>query len=132
MYHKPILLILLFLSLFLESTLIVFPVFLIISVLLFVLFPKIPVLVGVFLGSIILDILKVTTIGFTALFIFTIFLVLNIYIKSVDIKDFKVVLIITFISSIAYSYLSSYSVNLIIYLLIFGITYGVFLYLSKK
>src|SRR3989344_4423818 len=86
----------------------------------FMLFPDLKTLILVFVTGILLDILKVNTVGLTPIIIISSFIVL-VFIKRVfEVRDFRINLLILFFSSFVFANFASYSDNLLIYFLIFG------------
>lgn len=122
----------LFFSLFFESTILAFPLVLIFSVLLSILYPDYKTIILVFLCGVILDIIKVSQVGSTSTIILLSFLTLSLIKKGFEIKDYKTIILFLFASSFIYSKYFSYTDNLITYLLIFGGA-GIFIsYFRKK
>lgn len=122
----------LFFSLFFESTIVTFPLVLIFSVLLYILYPDYKTIILGFLCGVILDIIKVSQVGATSTIILLSFLTLSLIKKGFEIKDYKTIILFLFASSFIYSKYFSYTDNLITYSLIFAGA-GIFIfYLRKK
>ncbi len=133
MNPKSILVILLFLALLLETTIISFPLFLFVAVVYFVLYPKTQTLFVLLAGSLVLDSLTSGRFGSTSLFMFAVLLFLSIYQGVLDIKNYKILLIAIFIFSLIYAYVFSYTLNFFVYLLIYGTIFtALFVGFKKK
>lgn len=117
---RLILVLLIFTSLFFETAILALPFLFTVSILSFMFFPDLKTLIIVFIAGILLDILKVNTVGLTPIIIFSSFIIL-VFIKRVfEIRDFRINLLILFFSSFVFANFASYSDNLLIYFMIFG------------
>ena len=117
---RLILVLLILASLFFETAILALPFLFIVSILSFMLFPDLKTLILVFIVGILLDILKVNTVGLTPVITFVSFIIL-VFIKRVfEVRDFRINLLILFFSSFVFANFASYSDNLLIYFLIFG------------
>ena len=132
MNPKSIFIILLFLALLLETTIISFPLFLFVAVVYFVLCPKTQTLFVLLSGSLVLDSLTSGRFGSTSLFMFTVLIFLSIYQGVLDIKNYKMLLIALFVFSLIYAYVFSYTLNFFVYLLIYGIIFSCLFIAFKK
>ena len=121
---KIVLLSFLFLAVLLQTTIISFPLFIIFSIILYILYPEVDMILAIFIGSVILDILQLTPIGSTALFVISIFVLINITQKFFNTRDYKTILLIIFIASVLYAFIFSYGINWILYTVIFGGIFG--------
>lgn len=117
---KIILFFFLLLAILLQTTVISFPLFIIFSIILYILYPELDSVFIIFVGAVILDILQITPIGATALFVISFLLIINFAQKFFNTRDYKSILLIIFIASIAYALIFSYGVNWFLYILIFG------------
>ncbi|OGH11219.1 MAG: hypothetical protein A2857_02315 [Candidatus Levybacteria bacterium RIFCSPHIGHO2_01_FULL_36_15] len=107
--YKNVLFFFLLVSVVLESTLISFPLFLILSIILFLLDNSVKTMFYIFFMSLILDSVHAERVGVSAIFIFTSFLLLNFYKKGFEITDLKAVVFVIFISSFLYSKVVGYN-----------------------
>ena len=121
MSFKNILLFFLACSLILETTIFSFPLVVIFSLFLFLLFPSIGVFVSIFMVGLLLDSIKAGMLGTTPLFLFLFFLILTVYQKVFNFKDSLTVLIFIFLATVVYAYIFAYSINIFSYLLFFAL-----------
>ena len=119
MSFKNILLFFLACSLILETTIFSFPLVVIFSLFLFILFPSIGVFVSIFMVGLLLDSIKAGMLGTTPLFLFLFFLILTVYQKVFNFKDTLTILIFIFLATVVYAYIFAYSINIFSYLLFF-------------
>lgn len=129
---RPILYILMFVSLLIDSTLISFPLLFILCLLNYILYSDIKSLVTGFFVLTLLDILRVSQIGLMPAFFLVTCLLLNLYKKNFEIKDFKMVIFFLFVASISFAAIFNYSPNIFIYILVYGVASLVFVYFYKK
>ena len=129
---KNILIALLVLSLFIETTIFSFPFIFAFSILLYILFPDARTVFSVFAASLLIDVLKAAPPGVSALAIFITLLAIDLYRRVFEIKDYKIMLLIICAFSFAYAKFASYTDNLIVYLVIFGGFGLLFAYFHKK
>ncbi len=129
---RPILYILMFASLFIDSTLISFPLLFILCLLNYILYSDIKSLTTGVFALILLDILRVSQIGLMPAFFLVTCLVLNLYKKNFEIKDFKMVIFFLFIAGLSFAAVFNYSPNILIYVLVYGVASLVFVYFYKK
>lgn len=120
---QKILVILLFLSIILEPTLLAFPAVIIFSILLFFLDGSRRVLILIFIACVFLDILRMQNIGATSLFLFLVFFALDFYRKNFDVSDSRIVLSLAFVFSFMYASFAKYSINIIFFLALFGVLF---------
>lgn len=132
MNTRLIISLLLFVSLFIETSLVAFPFIFILSVITYILFPDLKTFMTVFLIGLGLDILKASPVGATPLVIFSSFSLLDLVRRVFELKDYKIIILILFIMSLIYSKVFSYTDNLLIYILLFGGSLGFISYFYKK
>ena len=121
MVYKNILLALIFVSLFFETTIFSFPLVFVFSLVAYILYPEIPVIIAAVLAGLILDALKVSTIGATPVVTIFAFFIIEVFQKALAIKDFIFIFVFMFAASYLYAVLFSYSNNLALYLFIYGL-----------
>ncbi len=119
MNAKIILLLCLILSLLFQTTLVSFPLYIIFSILLFILYPEWDMVLVIFLGALVLDMLQVVQLGSSAVFILVALLITSFAQKFFNTKDYKSVLAILFLATITYATIFSYSINILLYLILF-------------
>ena len=124
MSFKNILLFFLAFSLLIETTIFSFPLVVIFSLFLFILFPTIGVLVSIFMVGLLLDSVKAGILGTTPLFLFLSFLVLTIYQKVFNFKDSLTVLFFIFLTAVVYAHIFTYSINIFSYVLFFALLFA--------
>lgn len=129
---KNYLILFLFLSLFIETTFIAFPLTLIFSILLYILYPETKTFLLILFASLVLDALKLSSIGLTSVFIFFPLLIVNLLRKTLEIKDYKIIIVFLFAASFIYAKLFSYTDSLLTFVLIFGSSLAFFIYFYKK
>ena len=96
-----------------ETTIINFPLTFIFAVSLAVVFKKTPVYIGIYTLAFIIDALRVSNFGITALAISLVLFVLYLYEKYSGSKDIVVAVVLTLSFSFAYSYFLSYSLFMV-------------------
>ena len=121
MNFRNILLFFLGLSLILETTFFSFPLVIIFSLFLFILFPSVGILITIFIAGLLLDSVKAGMLGETTLFLFLFFLILTVYQKVFNFKDSLTVILFIFLATIVYAYIFTYSVNIFSYVLFFAL-----------
>lgn len=129
---KNLLLFFLILSCFLETTVVSFPLVVICSFFLFILFPSLKIFAAIFAAGLLLDSLKAGNVGATPLFLFCVFLLLTLYQKVFNFKDLETLVFFIFAGAILYSYLFLYSVNLFTYALFFAVLLLAVRYFKKS
>lgn len=127
MISEKLLFFILLFSLFLELTIIPFPITFLIVLLLYLLYPKTQNIIVAIIIGVILDILTVRTIGQAPLFILASFLIIDLYRKAFEIKDPQVLLVILGIATYIFAKVFSYSSSILIFIMIFG-TLGLIVY----
>ena len=132
MIRENLLLAILFISLFFELTLVPFPIVFLVSLVLYILYPKVRTVIFASIAGLLLDILNVSLPGFTPLAILISFLIIDLYKKAFDIRDWRVLFIILFISTYIYAKIFSYSSNLLLFILVFGTTGIIINYTTKR
>lgn len=108
-------------SLLIETTFFSFPLVVICSLFLFILFSSLDVFISIFVVGLLLDGLKAETIGVTPLFLFCIFLLFTLYQRVFNFKDIGTLIIFIFAAALIYAHLFSYGVNLFTYVLFFAV-----------
>jgi len=131
MSFKNILLFFLAFSLILETTIFSFPLVVILSLCLFILFPSIGVLISIFVVGLLLDSVKAGILGVTPLFLFLYFLILTVYQKVFNFKDSLTILLFIFLPTVVYAHISTYSINIFSYLLFFVLLFLLIRYFKK-
>ena len=121
MNFRNILLFFLGLSLILETTFFSFPLVIIFSLFLFILFPSVGILITIFIVGLLLDSVKAGILGATPLFLFLYFLLLTVYQKVFNFKDSLTVILFIFLATVVYAYIFTYSVNIFSYVLFFAL-----------
>lgn len=116
----------------LETTIISFPIFFILSFLAYILYPEPKTIIGVFLLGFVLDSLKASPLGFSSALILGSFLLVEIIKSLFELKDQKLTLALLFVLSYAFSYFSKYNPNILIHLAIFILAAGAFNILRKR
>lgn len=110
-------------SLILEATFFTFPFLVIFSLLLYMIDNSNKSLILIFLFSFALDVLKVSRLGVTPLFIFGALFLLERYEKKFELKSLSGILLVISSSGIIYSKISNYTVinlySILIYILLF-------------
>lgn len=104
----------LFLSLLLESTVIGFPLVLVFSIILFLNDESKKTLVYIFFASFLLDAVRAETVGASALFIFTVLLLMDFYKRNFEVRDMKLMLLMNAIATIAYAKVFGYEIVFVI------------------
>lgn len=115
-----------------EATFFSIPFFFITSMLLYILKPQVGIVLVAFLGSIVLDILRVMPVGSTALALFSAFLLVEIMRGEVIFTDYKLATIFIFIASFGYGKIFQYSDNILIYAIIFSSVYLFISYFYRR
>lgn len=131
-YVRALLYLLLVLSVFFEVTLVPFPFFVFFAVILFIIFPDIQSLIVATCMSLVLDSLKATPFGFTAVFLCVVFLLISRTAWVFDLKDNLILLVALFITTALYGYMSSYSFHSALYGVIFCLYIGIVYAIYKK
>ncbi|OGH17240.1 MAG: hypothetical protein A3C30_01385 [Candidatus Levybacteria bacterium RIFCSPHIGHO2_02_FULL_40_18] len=119
MDRQNLFLLFLFISLFLESTVISFPFIFLISLIYYIFYPSTRTLITAVLAGLFIDILSVSIIGQTSLAILISYLLIEFYKKAFDTRDWRILLILLFTATYIYSNIFPYENNLLIYLSLF-------------
>lgn len=115
-----------------ESSLLSIPLFFILGVAGYVYNPGIIWVLSVFIGSIVLDALRMAPLGLSGLFLVAVFMVIEILKGDVVFSDYKIIAVFLFAASFAYAKLLNYSGNVLIYLIFFLFLYAVFSYFIRS
>ncbi|HRN96075.1 MAG TPA: hypothetical protein PLD54_01375 [Candidatus Levybacteria bacterium] len=110
----------LLLLLLIESTLISYPFVFILIFLLFMRYQTISTLIIVLVVSIMLDALRVIPVGTTAIFSFAVFFVLFLYNRSIKLGEMILLFVAGFLTTLVYSYIAQYPINLVLHFLVFA------------
>ena len=132
MIIKSILFFMLFLFLFLETTIFSFPTVAIISIILYIYFPDVSTLLIIFIATLILDMLRLTPIPATFIFLILGFAAIEYFRKSLDFSDVKSTMLIVFIGAFVYARLFEYYPSVLFYGVIFVLTFFVINFIAKK
>ncbi len=116
---KSFLLILLFLSLFFESSFFSFPFVVAFSIFLYILYPEKLVTICIFSASVMLDVISANTIGVTPLFIFSILIFLEILKNVFIVKDARILLGFMILFSYIYAKFYMFGSSVILYASLF-------------
>lgn len=119
--RENIFLLALFLSLFFELTIAPFPFIFLISFVFYVVYPAVRTIVFTILAGLLLDILTVSPIGQTPLAILISYLLLDLYKRAFEMKDWRIFLFILLAGTYAYARMLSYSSNLLLFIIVFGV-----------
>jgi hypothetical protein len=109
----------LLLLILIESTLISYPFVFILIFLLFMRYQSISTLIIVLLISSILDAIRVVPVGTTALFSFTIFFILFLYNRTIQLGEMALLFVAGFFITLGYSYIADYPINALLHILVF-------------
>ena len=133
-YKLTILLIVLFLvSLLLETTIINFPFVFLIGITLSVFIKKIPVFIGVFITSFIIDAFRVTNFGLTSFFILGAVAIVLAYEKLSGSDDAVIATVIISVFLFLYTHFLGYSISLVISFFVVSLIGGyIFSLLRRK
>ena len=133
-YKLTILLIVLFLvSLLLETTIINFPFVFLIGITLSVFIKKIPVFMGVFITSFIIDAFRVTNFGLTSFFILGAVAIVLAYEKLSGSDDAVIATVIISVFLFLYTHFLGYSISLVISFFVVSLIGGyIFSLLRRK
>lgn len=126
------LLILLFISLFIDSTLVSFPLVFILSVYLLMLFKKKRVYIIVFLTTLVLDALRVEPLGVSAIAVFATSFLISLYSRQLHAADIFFLTVFIFGASFIYGNFVGYSSSVLLYLLSFVFVNILFFVLYSK
>lgn len=132
MSYKLTLLILLFIALILDSTLISLPLVAALCILMYLLYNDLATLIIIFVSGIIIDSLSLQTIGSTSLFLLLTCLVIYIYKNIFELKDMRLVVLFLFLSTYIYALIFGYSSNIFIYLILFALAQSLVYYFTNR
>ena len=128
---KIALIILLFTSLFFQSTLFSFPFVIAFSIFLYILYPEKIILVSVFITSLLLDSVNANVVGITAIFIFCAFVLLDILRNVFVVKDSRIMLLFIFISSYFYAKFLMYQASTVFYIVLLLLSLSGYLFTKR-
>lgn len=131
MNFKYIIFILIFISLFLETSLISFPLVLTLSLLCYMLYPQVSTVVFVFFAGLILDSLNLAPIGTTSFAILISFSVVEAIKSTFTLSDYRLIILVLFAGSYVYALLFQYNANILIYVALYLIL-GIIAYQLSK
>lgn len=131
MNTRLILAILLFLSLFVETSYLAFPFVFVICITSYILYPDLKTFVLVALTALTLDALKASTIGLTSLTIFISIFAFEVSKSAFEIKDYKIIMLVLFVATFVYANIFSYSNNILLYIVLFTAA-GIVLHFYRK
>ncbi len=129
---RNILVLLLFLSFVIESTVFAIPFVFVVSLVLYILFPDLKTIIYTFIAGLLLDITKVSIIGLTPLILLILFFGLDLIKTRMLLNSYRTILLLLFASAFLYGNFFAYEDNMLIYASIFGISYLLILYFNKK
>lgn len=115
-----------------EGTIISFPIIFALGCLTFIISPDSSTMVILFIAGIILDILRVQTIGLTSMSMTLAFILIFLYSRIFEFKDWHIWLLIIFIFTLVFARVASYSTNLVVYVLIFMTSGILFSYFRRR
>jgi cell shape-determining protein MreD len=131
MISENLLTVLIFAALFLEISLIPFPAVFLASLIAYILYPSIRTIIITCAGGLLLDILNVSVLGVTPLAMLISYLLIELYKKFFELRSFKVLLAILFVSTYLFAWIFSYPHNLLVFIVIFtaaGLSINYFLH----
>lgn len=102
-----------FIALLIETTIISFPFVLLISLMLVIMFRNVPSYVSALILGVAIDSMRVAEFGITPLFIFGVAAFLYLYEKYFGSKDIAIVAFVVIVAGFLYSYLSHYSMEFV-------------------
>ncbi len=111
--------VILILLLVIESTIISYPFVFILLFLMFMRYQTIGTLIVVMIVGSILDSLRVVSVGITPLFSFTLFFVLFLYTRKLDLRQTILVITACFFATLVYSHVTHYPINLLLHFVVF-------------
>src|SRR5688500_14215901 len=132
MNSRIVLLIALMLALFLDGTFLSLPLVFALCILLYVIEPKSATIVLIFFTGIVIDMLRLTTVGSTSLFLLCSCALIYIYRNTFEFKDTRVITLLPFIFAYIYANIFGYNTNILIYLVFLIIAEGAVYYFGKN
>lgn len=119
-------------SLFLELTLFPFPLVFIFSLLLYILYPRSTSVIIGFCAGLILDAVKVDAMGITPFAIVAASMIVELFNKALELKDYKFIILFLFLASYIFALIFGYNRNILLYAGVFvSIAFGIS-YLFKR
>jgi len=122
----------LFLSIPIESTVFAFPFVFVVSLILYILFPDTRTIIYAFIAGLLIDIARLSIIGATPITLLMSFLILNMIKEKVLLNSYKTILPILFASAFIYGNFFSYENSLLVYISVFGAAYLFAEYFYRK
>ena len=132
MNFKKILFVAIFVSLFFDATFFSIPIVFPLCILCYILYPDVETVIISLAAGIVLDSLRLTPIGITALALAISFSILEVIKKALTFKDYKLIIITLFIGTYIFATIFSYNDNLLPYIVVYVMGGLVVYYLSRK
>ncbi len=132
MNPRNILVLFLFLSVAIESTVFAFPFIFVVSLILYILFPDTKTIVYTFIAGLLIDTLRTSIIGTTPITLLISFLILDLIKTRMLLNSHKTILLVLFASAFLYGNVFSYEDDLLIYVAVFGAAYLFIVYFYRK
>ena len=132
MNPRNILVLFLFLSVAIESTVFAFPFIFVVSLILYILFPDTKTIVYTFIAGLLIDTLRTSIIGTTPITLLISFLILDLIKTRMLLNSYKTILLVLFASAFLYGNIFSYEDDLLIYVYVFGAAYLFIAYFYRK
>ena len=129
---RNVLLILTIVLLPLEGTVISLPVIFALGCLAFIIYPGFSTVFILFFAGLLLDILRVQTIGVTSASLILSFILIYFYARVFEFKDWRPGFLMIFLFTFIFAKIAGYSTNLIVYFLILAVAGVLFSYFGKK
>ncbi len=129
---RIILFLALFSSLIFELTIISFPLVFVICLISYILYSDEVSLIGAFVAGLILDSINLNPLGLSSVIILSSFLLIDAARRIFEIKDYRLIILILFVTSYAYAVIFSYSSNILIYISVFTFSALIYSYFHKK
>lgn len=128
---RPLLFVIIVLSLLFETTLITFPFFFVAGVVFYFLFPNEKSFIVVLFLGLILDSVKAITPGSTSIALALSFIFIYFYRQAFELRDYRIVLSMLLLASFIYSSIFEYSNSLLVYIVFFISSALVYSYFTK-
>lgn len=132
MIARTILIFLIFASLIFETTIFSFPAITILSLILYIYYPDFSSLIVIFVATLILDMLRLIPIPTSFIFLILLFIAIDYLRRSLDFADVKSTMLIVFIGAFVYARLFEYYPSVLLYGLVFVLTFFVLDFVTKK
>ena len=129
---KILLIIFLLLAFIFDGSFVSLPIVFILCVLLYVLEPKSLTVALIFFAGIILDMLRLTPIGSTSLFLLATCALIYLYRNTLELKEMQFIILPPFVFAYIYASLFHYNTNILIYLVLFGISEAAVYYFGRN